>query len=915
MQHPYFSFIHSVQKPARYLGGEYGQLHKPWDEASCRICLAFPDLYELGMSHLGLKILYSAINRHPRLLAERVFAPWFDMEAELRHRKEPLRSLESARPLRDFDVVGFSLQFELAFTNILQMLELGGIPLHSQERSESDPLVLAGGPGAVHPEPIAPFIDAFLVGDGEEAVPEILNLYGELTKKSAPRAARLRALAAVKGVYVPSLYQTAIDARSGIQYVSGSKLPVAYPVQRRIVSDLDRHPFPVDGPVPDTELAFDRASIEIARGCSEGCRFCQAGQIYRPVRERSPLQLLETTERLLATSGYEAASLTSLSTADYSAIAPLIHVLSDKLSKKQVSLVVSSLRAYGLDPQVLADLRRGRATGLTFALEAGTQRLRDVINKNVTEEQMLETARQVFSRGWDKIKLYFMIGLPTERDEDVLAIISASQRIRGAGRQVRGRRAEVVVNVSIHVPKPHTPFQWVAMDPQPEVERKQRLLLDEARRVGLTLRLHSAPASWLEAVLARGDRAVGGAIEAAYRRGARFDSWSEQLRLDLWQAAFAETGIDPNRYLAEASWDGRLPWDHIHTGVEAEFLRRQYQSALAGRSSPPCAKPLGPSSTWCAPDQDGNASPERDAAESEALSGKIVCYQCGIGCDLPALQAGQQNRRGQLNDIHCNVGAPRAQPSEPVRVRLAFSKLDRAIFASHLDLIRGLTRVCRRAGLALYYTQGFHPKALMSFAPALSVGIASLSEYLDIALQESGPYDCADLPARLSKVAPQGLSFSAARRLDPRDAKLSGVINQAVYVAAIPRAFLRKAGLTEDALREMIALRKGQPLTVERVIEGVHKQVRVSDYLVDAEVGRGGAELQRAELGEDLVPIELRLRITGGGTAKASEALAALLERPELPAAFVRTALLWVRENQTATPLDLEALRKMKVLS
>jgi radical SAM family uncharacterized protein len=422
-EHPYASFVHLVQKPARYVGGEFGARTKDWCSVEARICLAFPDVYDIGMSHLGFKILYRLLNDDTRTLAERAYSPWIDMEAQLRARGLPLVSCETARPLREFDVVGFSLQFELTYTNVLNMLDLGGIPLRAEQRGEDDPLILAGGPTATHPEPLSPFLDALVIGDGEERTTSVALAWVRAKKAGVPRSERLRALAQQPGVYVPSLYSTRLDTATGFTVVDRPLVPEApCPVVRTVVDDLNRFPFPDDGPVGGPEAIFDRMSIEVARGCTEGCRFCQAGMIYRPVRERDPEQIVATIVSAVEKSGYDEASLTSLSTADYSCIAPLVKRVTDILTPKKVSLGVSSLRAYGLDDAVLSDLARVRATGVTFAPEAGTQRMRDVINKNVTEEQLLQTAERVFSRGWQSMKLYFMIGLPTEREEDVREI-------------------------------------------------------------------------------------------------------------------------------------------------------------------------------------------------------------------------------------------------------------------------------------------------------------------------------------------------------------------------------------------------------------------------------------------------------------------------------------------------------------
>jgi radical SAM family uncharacterized protein/radical SAM-linked protein len=906
VKHPYQDLVHEVARPSRYLGGEFGETVKHWDGVECRVCLAFPDLYEVGMSHLGLKILYDIINRHPVLLAERAYAPWFDMEARLREAGEPLRSLESGRPLRDFDVLGFSLGFELHMTGLLQMLELGRIPLRASDRREGDPLVLAGGPNALHPEPNADFVDAFLVGDGEEQTAPLLLRWSELGRRGLGRAERVKALAGIEGVYVPSLYRTEADARTGLKYVVQGAAVAPLPIPRLRVDDIEAHRFPVGGPVASTEAVFDRVSVEIARGCNEGCRFCQAGIIYRPVRERSPEQIVETVERSFREYGYETASLTSLSTADYSAIKPLVRRLSALAERERAALVVSSLRGYGLDREVLRCLKLSRSTGLTLAPEAGTQRLRDVINKNVSLEQLLETAERVFDTGWSRLKLYFMIGLPTEKDDDVAGIIETGRQVLAVGRRISGRRVQVTVSVSTHVPKPHTPFQWCAMDSLQEIRRKQALLRDEARGTRLGLKLHDPAGSWLEAVLSRGDRTLSTVIEEAFRRGARFESWSDSLNLQAWHAAFEQSGVVADRYLEALPLDSRLPWDHIDTGVERAFLVREHRRALGGRTTLPCGKPA--------------------VADATTGNGKLVCHRCGIDCDLEQMAARRRSMSGLCSvpaeassvDLHQPAPSRRRPPARPDqgaarRLRLGFRKLGRAAFLSHLDLVRTLPRIMRRAGLPLYYTEGFHPKAMMIFGPALGVGVYSLTEYTDVRLRDrpGAAFDPDSLIKKLSALSPDGISFFASRELGEGDAKLSRIIDEAVYVAALPGAALRAAGLeSADELERLVRERMAEKLVVQRVIDNREKSVEVSRYLLEARVGEGERAIEQAELGDDRIAILLRLRISAQGAAKPGEVLQALLGADAAAAArFVRTELLWTRGGKRATPLQLDALR------
>ncbi|MCL2448743.1 MAG: TIGR03960 family B12-binding radical SAM protein [Polyangiaceae bacterium] len=925
-EHPYASFVHLVQKPARYLGGEFGARPKAWDAVEARVCLAFPDVYDIGMSHLGFKILYKLLNDDPATLAERAYAPWLDMEAQLRARGLPLVSCESARPLSDFDVVGFSLQFELTYTNILTMLDLGGIPLRSGARGESDPLVIAGGPTATHPEPLAAFVDAVVVGDGEERTREVALAWVRARRAGLSRTERLRALARLEGVYVPSLYETRVDPSTGFTVVHGPRAAFAgdapLPVRRTIVDDLNRYPFPDDGPIGGPEAIFDRMSIEVARGCTEGCRFCQAGMIYRPVRERDPQQVVDTIVSAVRKSGYDEASLTSLSTADYSCIAPLVKKVSDALSPRQVSLGVSSLRAYGLEENVLDDIARVRATGVTFAPEAGTQRMRDVINKNVTEEQLLETAERVFSRGWQAMKLYFMIGLPTEEEEDVRAIPRVGGRARAIGKRVKRELGapgapKVTVSVSTHVPKPHTPFQWCAMDAPDAVRTKQRWLDEEARRAGVELRVHDGDTSWLEGVFARGDRSLGGVLERAYRAGARFDSWEDQKRMDVWEQAFRDEGIDPAMYLGTIPVSARLPWDHIDVGLEDGFLAREYRKALGSRLSLPCGKVAGAFV---------HSTNVRDA---EADERKLVCYDCGVACDLTAMREQRLVYLRRLGAEERRPPAPRPlprvqkpAPSAPsaragVRYRFVYEKLGAAAFLSHLDLIRALPRAFRRLELPLAYSGGFHPRPDMTFGPALSLGVASLAEAVDVRI--SADLDPAALLDGLSAGAQPGLRFVGGARLGPEDASIGRVVDVARYAVFIAGDVVRAVG-GESAIENRVrAALDAATLPVVRRIDGIGKRVDVRDFLREltvADRARAAEVGARAGMAGDLLVLEAEVQVRGSGGVKIAEVIEATFGDAELPHRAVRTALgLVASDGRRVAPLDLAQLRAVRAVA
>ncbi len=913
-EHPYASFIDRVHKPAQYLGGEQGQVRKEWAAASCRICLAFPDLYEIGMSHLGYKILYDIVNKQPDLLAERAYAVWADMEQELRSRGQPLCSLESARPLGDFDIVGFSLQYELTYTNILQILDLARIPLRGKDRSEDDPLIVAGGPTATHGEPMAPFIDAFLIGDGEAKLPELMRAWSEMKAAGCSRDERLLRIAKLEGFYVPSLYASVPTDDTEMRVVEPAHPEAPFPVRRHIVPDLNDYPFPVDGPIASCETVFDRASIEVARGCTEGCRFCQAGMIYRPVRERQPKAILDALVRSVEEAGYDEASLTSLSTADYSAIAPLVHESMEALAPHHVSLSVSSLRAYGLSEDVLDDMKRQRAGGLTFAPEAGSQRMRDVVNKNVTDAQLMETAERVFSRGWAKMKLYFMIGLPTEEDEDVRDIVRTGARALEVARRVRrDKRARVTVSVSTHVPKPHTPFQWCAMDPHDEIRRKQALLLDEASKTRVHLKMHKSDGSWLEGMLARGDRRLGDVIEAAYQRGARFDSWDEQLDLDAWKQSLDEHGVDPSWFLGTIPVTATLPWSHIDVGLEQGFLAREYRKAVRNRLSPPCGKTVG------------SFVHHTNVEDAEAERKRLVCYDCGVACDLTKMKEERIDFLRSVNALRPREPEVAAGETEnplvdrrpfrdvdqgaPMRVRLGYKKIGRPAYSSHLDMVRSFPRMLRRIGLPLYYSEGFRPLPKLTFGPALPVGTASLCEHVDIRLRANESPNLDDLCARLNAVAIDGIEFFGARVLGPNDPALNRVIEKTDLVAALPAQHLRELGLdTEDAIQELLDSRPAD-LTIDREVRGAKKRIDIGAVLDDVRVGHGGEALKDAGLAGDLVPITITLRLDGKTTPRPAEVLRALTGIEELHPRVVRSAFYALRDGRRVAPLQLEGLR------
>lgn len=587
--------LDQVQKPTRYTGGEMNTQLKPWDSAKLHFAFCFPDTYEVGMSHLGMKILYAAMNQQPDMLCERAFMPWVDMMDLMKQEKVPLFTLESRSPLSAFDVVGFTLQYEMSYSNILAMLELGGIPLLRENRREEDPIVVAGGPCAFNPEPLADFIDAFMVGDGEEQILDLNRVIMQGREEGASRMTILKRLCAIRGVYVPALYDVRYNADGTIASMKPNCPEAPEKVLKAIIPDLDKAFYPTEIPVPYMEIIHDRIMLEIMRGCTRGCRFCQAGILYRPVRERSLEHLVELAQQLENTTGYEEISLSSLSSGDYTCLAELIRELIRRLDEKHVSISLPSLRLDSVLKDSLEATQKEKKTSLTFAPEAGTQRLRDVINKGVTEEDLMSKVSDAFHGGWSSVKLYFMMGLPTETTEDLDGIADLAKKVVDAYFAVpRGERAKglrVVCSASVFVPKPFTPFQWEPQDTQEMVREKQSHLREKLRIKGVTFNYHESDLSYLEACFARGDRRMGQVLLRAYQKGCMLDGWTELFKYDMWREAFAELGIDPAFYAyRRREKDEIMPWDVIDCGVTKEFLWREKEKAEKAQTTKDCRK-------------------------------------------------------------------------------------------------------------------------------------------------------------------------------------------------------------------------------------------------------------------------------------------------------------------------------------
>jgi len=580
-------FLPLVAKPGRYVGGEVNSIRKDWAGVGVKVALAFPEVYEIGMSHLGLKILYHVINSVPRFLAERVFAPWTDMEQQMRARGIPLYSLESGTPLRDFDIVGFSLQYEMTYTNVLNMLELAGIPVFAAERKEDDPLIIAGGPCALNPEPMADFIDAFVVGEAEEAILQLLSSFEGSGRSGGKKEDILRRWAGLEGVYVPSLYDAEHDGDKFRSLTPTGGAPES--IDRLWIEDLETAPFPVAPPVPFIEAVHDRLTVEIMRGCTRGCRFCHAGMTYRPVRERSPDKICALVEEALANTGFDGVTLASLSSTDYSQIESLVRMLSRRLCDRRISISLPSLRLDSFSIGIAEQIQEVRKSGFTFAPEAATDRLRRVINKDYEEATMFASLEDALRAGWDVLKLYFMVGLPTETDEDIEAISGLVNRIRRMGRKLRGKRFRVNLSLSAFVPKPHTPFQWESMVDAESLAKKYRATTSNVRHRDVKISWREPGLCMLEALLSRGDRKLGEVIHKAWRAGARFDGWSSELKVDAWARAMSECSVSFDRIASfPYGADDALPWDHIRTGVTKKYLRSELDRSRAAEFTADC---------------------------------------------------------------------------------------------------------------------------------------------------------------------------------------------------------------------------------------------------------------------------------------------------------------------------------------
>lgn len=724
--------IESVKRPSSYIGTEINSVRKSRASISASIALAFPDLYDLGMSHAGLKILYHVINAVPDLAAERVFAPDDDFAEALTRDGTPLFSLETKTPLAQFDVLGFTIPYELSYTNILWMLGLSGIPLRAVDRGDLTPFVIAGGAGVYNPEPIADFFDFFFMGDGERGAVEIMRAVAET--KGEPRSERLKKFAKIPGVYVPSLFSPEYGPDGRIEKIA--PLVAGYDkVTRVFLPTLSESPHPFDTPAPFGKPIHDRLNVEIDRGCTQGCRFCQAGTTYRPARERTPDEVVKIMDTALEQTGYDEASLTSLSAGDYSRIEHLLTRLMDRYEDSRVSLSLPSLRSSTVTDGMITQIGRVGKSGFTITAEAGSQRLRDVLNKKVAEEDILRVATRLLEGGWQSLKLYFMIGLPTETGEDVEGIFTLSERLANLS---VGRKTFRNINVSVSnfVPKPHTAFQWQGQETTEGLQaKKDRLFAMIKKNRRLTLKWHNPRMSHMEAAFSRGDRRLGAVVEAAYRMGQRMDAWTERFKFDVWTKAFAECGLDSRHYANKTfGLDDILPWDHIDTGLSKRYFRKEWENALKGVVTGDCKTDK--------------------------------CLACGIDPKTCFAPYDAEYKPAEKQ--------PAVQAQGVGVYRLYFHKTGLCRFLSHLELRSALIRAIRQAGVAVKYSEGYTPHPKITFGPALKLGVESMEEIIDVHL--CGTVNTAELLRRLNLALPEGISFSSAELVAPGVKGLSTLI-------------------------------------------------------------------------------------------------------------------------------------------
>lgn len=840
--------LQNVLKPSRYTGGEWNAVKKDWDTVDCTFALSLPDVYEVGMSNLGLAILYDALNRQENVAAERVYAPWTDMEKEMRERNIPLFSLETHTELSAFDLWGFSLQYEMIYSNVLNMMDLAGIPLWAKDRDDTMPFIVGGGPCVYNVEPIADFFDFFIVGEAEDAVVEVANAMAEWKKggRQGGRRGFLKRLLTMDGIYVPSFYEPQYDAAGNYLSVKTLDEKAKPLIFKRVCRDMDEIPSVENPIVPFMDIVHNRIMLELFRGCSRGCRFCQAGICYRPARERTEKNLKAMARNLVDKSGYDEMSLTSLSSADYSCLGNLVNDLMDEFKNEKVSFSLPSLRIDSFSIELAHKMQQVRKSGLTFAPEAGTQRLRDVINKGVTEENLMNACGSAFRQGWKQVKLYFMMGLPTETDEDIIGIAKLAKKVVDLYSEIKGRRGvKVTISVACFVPKPYTPFQWFGQLPIAEFERRQRLLKENITDRAITFNYHDARLSVIEGVFARGDRRLGSVLYQAWQDGAKFDGWSDLYQHDTWLQAFEKCGVDM-KYYNERSRDFNepLPWDVTSPGVNKEFLLREWKKAMEGALTEDCRR------------------------------GK--CSACGICPNLGVHVIDYAKENPTVVEQIAKVSAPKNPETDPkgpgkprtlYKYRAEITKGEELRYVSHLDYANLFLRAFDRAKLPMAYSEGFNPHMKVAFASALSLGVTSDAEYMDFELLN--PLCQPEVFDRLNAQLPPGAKLKELREVHGKQPALMAQADEARYTLWVPYD-----GDEAAAQRAVKAYNDANEVIFHRVTPKKKREIETKQYMkqpVTAEVTKDGLKLVM-----DIV-------ITQSGSVKPVEVLRAIAEQFALP--------------------------------